>query len=266
MNEPKNGSHLQAFYDKAISAIRTSGSSSAKALPLYVGDGWSTDHYCNWVQKYKSDFIVVDYHLYRCFTPQDHKTPVEIHASNTREGGSTFNWLKSMSENANQGNLIIGEWSAALNPGSFEASSKVGPQGGKLAARTEWARSQLEAFQKLCGGNFFWTLKKEGASDPGWCFYTSLEKGCLPESLDPRKNGGLIDLGRRGEETGNRALENHKIYWNSNGAPGDHQAFKDGWDLVWRDAMEFWKVRILDRSKTRRAARQQPSRQLVLRA
>lgn len=106
LNEPKNGSHLQAFYDKAIPAIRNSG---VKELPLYVGDGWTTEHYCNWLSNYKDDFVVVDYHLYRCFTPEDHKTASEVHAQNTREGGSTFNWLKSMAEKANQGNLIVGE-------------------------------------------------------------------------------------------------------------------------------------------------------------
>lgn len=86
-------------------------------------------------------------------------------------------------------------------------------------------------------------MKKEGGSDPGWCFYTSVEKGCLPESLDPRKQFNLRteDLENRGRDAGNKALESHSNYWNNHGSKGDHQAFKDGWDLVWKDCLEFWK-------------------------
>lgn len=129
------------------------------------------------------------------------------------------------------GSLIIGEWSAALNPGSLQGQNQDD-------AQREWGQAQIAAYSSQIGGNFYWTLKKEGKPDAGWCLYTAVEKGVIPSNLG-RPRGGA-DLEQRGQQAGSQALQSHANYWNDHGAKGDHKEFQEGFSQGWKDALQFW--------------------------
>lgn len=253
LNEPKNSGKLQSFYDDAIGQIR-SVSTEAASLPLYLGDGWDTNHYTGYVGQRagSNNFLVVDYHLYRCFTPQDHSMRCEEHARKLNPGtsphaankdgcGETAAWLQNMAERCG-GSLIIGEWSAALNPSSLQ---HLGGGDQQRSAKSEFAYNQWKSFDKFCAGYFFWTLKKEGAPDSGWCFYSAVEKGVLPQHLDPlrghRKSIQELESARQNAQES--ALSSHTGYWDKQkGGPYEHWRFADGFNLAWSDSIEFMKA------------------------
>ncbi len=182
INEPKNSGKLQGFYDEAVSQIR-SVSPEAAALPLYIGDAWDTNHYTGYVGQRASanNFIVADHHLYRCFDGSDHAIRCEDHArklhpgtspvpTNTDGCGETANWLASMSQKCG-GSLIIGEWSAALNPSSLH---HLGDENGQRPAKAEYAHNEWKSFDKFCAGYFSGRSKRrvrpiaDGASIRRW--------------------------------------------------------------------------------------------------
>jgi hypothetical protein len=153
------------------------------------------------------------------------------HAKRLNNGGPTHKMLAGAA-NTLGGSLIIGEWSAALNPGSLQGQSQD-------EAQRAWGQAQTGSYAALIGGSFFWTLKKEGAPDGGWNLYSAVEKGVIPSGLGrPRQAPG--DLDQRGNHAGSQALESHSNYWNSHGAKGDHRPFSDGFQQGWQDANLFW--------------------------
>lgn len=240
LNEPKNSGRLQGFYEEAIGAIRGSGG-AASDLPLYLGDSWDLNHYSQWAssQSNAGNFLVVDHHLYRCFTKEDHSTSASEHARRVhpRHNGPTCNMLSGASSKLG-GSLIIGEWSSALNPGSLQGQSEQD-------AQRDWGHSQLSAYTTHLGGNFYWTLKKQGKQDSGWCLYTAIEKGVLPSSIAPIKNISAQDLSARESEIHNNAFTSHSNYWNSHGNKSDHAEFSKGFQQGWKDALSFYEGKNL---------------------
>ncbi|PKI83942.1 hypothetical protein MVES1_002022 [Malassezia vespertilionis] len=243
MNEPQNDGSLESFYDRAISAIRGVDNAAVKALPLYLGDAWHTMHYAKYVAGKSSagNFLVLDHHLYRAFTKKDHGTAAEAHAQSIDPdaNGQTAQWLQRASATAN-GSIIVGEWSGALNPNSFQLSQIQ----SKLQARTMWSQAQWRAFERYTAGYFYWTLKKEGGPDPGWCFYTAVEKGSMPPNLNPViARGGRMPSANQMQGQLEDALEHHKQahaqYWDAHGAQGDHATFAEGFRSAWFDASTF---------------------------
>lgn len=231
LNEPKNSNRLQGFYSDAIKAIQSAGGPAA-SLPLYIGDSWDLNHYSSWAasQSNASLFLVVDHHLYRCFTKEDHSTSASEHARRVHPtaNGPTCNMLRGSSSKLG-GSLIIGEWSSALNPGSLQGQNQE-------AAQKEWGHAQLAQYTSTLGGNYYWTLKKEGGQDSGWCLYTAIEKGVIPGDVGRPRSGASADF----QAAHDQAHGAHTNYWNNNGAPGDHAQFSQGFHQGWKDAAAFW--------------------------
>jgi len=238
INEPVNHSSLEGFYDDAIKAIRSSKNKDVARLPLYLGDAWHTHHYARFVGKHSdaANPLVMDHHLYRCFTKQDHSTSAEDHAKALDlNNGQTANFLKSIS-NETGGNVIIGEWSSALNPGSFHNCAN------KLEAKKAWGMSQWFAFEQLTAGYFYWTLKKEGGPDSGWCFYTAVEKGVMPQSLNPLQSSrhrSPQELQQACDQAMDPLYNEHCKYWDSKNVKGQHESYVQGFRTAWTDYLSF---------------------------
>lgn len=159
-------------------------------MPLYLGECWRTDEYVAFVEQLapslRSGLLVLDHHLYRCFTGSDITTKVGQHASALADPGG---WTQKLFERSAErlgragGGLVVGEWSGALNPGSLERRD---------GEQAEYVKAQIGLYEKLCGGWFFWTYKKNGGKDTGWSFRDAVEAGVLPEWV-----GGMkVDRGR----------------------------------------------------------------------
>ncbi|KIK64643.1 glycoside hydrolase family 5 protein [Collybiopsis luxurians FD-317 M1] len=245
LNEPKNSNRLMSWYDEAIGAIRSRLGSLD--LPMYISDAWDTNWYSKYVNEHStySSFIVLDHHLYRCFTPEDHRKSASQHAGEVHpaNNGPSASMIANAAKTT-QGSIVIGEWSAALNPASL---SSYPDDRSKISAQREWGHAQWECFDTLCGGWFFWTLKKEGRSDRGWCYYTAVEQGVLPAYADRFKSAfgkhPVEGLRARGEGERQEAVSDHVGWWNShssNQKEFEHWRFEEGFSQGWEDCIAFF--------------------------
>lgn len=180
MNEPDNTDQLQGWYESTIVGVRGALSSRAgdgpppSDFPIFIDDARDPNWYSQFVGK-RDDFVVMDRHIYRCFTPHDEKLSGEQQAANIR--GPTQDELKKLHVNAH-GNIIIGEWSAALSPKGMPHGANAGEQDRQ---RRVFVKAQREVFNENCAGQFFWTYKKERGWDAGWSSRDASTAAILPE-------------------------------------------------------------------------------------
>ncbi|KAH8829799.1 glycoside hydrolase family 5 protein [Flagelloscypha sp. PMI_526] len=245
LNEPAppSDSTLQKFYEKAIEVL----AEVDPTVPVYLSECWKLDSYADWIRKRKTQrpeqMIVLDHHLYRCFTPQDHKTPVAAHtASLTNDDADTPKTFARASEKLRKAgsDFIVGEWSAALNPKSLE--------GAEHDAQTKYARAQLELFEKHCAGHFFWTYKKSVSGDRGWSFRDAVESRTLPRWVGGMRLKRAVPLGDDEEErstaardsAAQEAYDTHTKYWAQFPGKYEHHRFREGFLVGWDDANVFF--------------------------
>ena len=187
LNEPQPGAHgdtLKEWYRGAFRAIRAIDPN----LPIYIGDCWMPEEYAAFAKSASTPFVVLDHHLYRCFTAGDIATPAAEHARRLRDrnAGTPAAFARARGELEGAGGaLIVGEWSAALNPGSLQGVGGDGERG----AKRDFVEAQLALFEEHCAGWFFWTYKKEKGRDTGWSFRDAVDAGVIPASLGGRQLG-----------------------------------------------------------------------------
>ncbi|CAE6481493.1 unnamed protein product [Rhizoctonia solani] len=230
VNEPANNNQVQGWYESTIAALRK----ISPDLPLYIRqvDPRLTTWYSKLVGA-RSDFVVLDHHLYRCFTPGDAAMSGDEHAAALRNSAP----LVPLSAAA-RGNLIVGEWSAALNPASLRSNEA----GERDRQRRVWARAQLDAYEASCGGWFFWTWKKGTGWDAGWCAKDATLAAILPGWVGGRRKSEIrripSDPGWK-RQAQNGALDQHRNYWASRGTYNELWRFEDGYSIGWDDAILF---------------------------
>ncbi|KAK7031542.1 glucan 1,3-beta-glucosidase 3 [Favolaschia claudopus] len=236
LNEPQPSGadgDLKNWYSSAMKAIGALN----PTLPLYLSDCWKTEHYAEYIKSTgHPSLLVLDHHLYRCFTSSDISTPAHEHArSLTDENAETPRMFARVAEllDAAGAGLVIGEWSAALNPGSLTGS----PDDAK-----NYVSAQLQLFEKHCSGYFFWTYKKPGW-DQGWCFRDAVQSGAFPARVglfalrsfeaDQERQMQALDAGRT------KAYNDHTGYWSQFPGNYKHERFADGFSIGWGDAYAF---------------------------
>ncbi|QRV91359.1 Cellulase (glycosyl hydrolase family 5 protein) [Ceratobasidium sp. AG-Ba] len=228
LNEPANNDRLGAWYEDTLGALRRVDPD----IPLYISDAWDAGWYSKVVGN-RPDFVVLDHHLYRCFTPGDAAMSGDEHAAALRNSSP----LPPLSSAA-RGSIIIGEWSAALNPSSLR-SNEAGEQDRQ---RRVWARAQIDAYEAVCAGWFFWTWKKGTGWDAGWSARDATTAEILPRWLGGRRKNEIrcipSDAGWK-QQALNGALGQHKNYWMSRGAHNEFWRFEAGYSTGWDDAIMF---------------------------
>lgn len=148
LNEPNDRDFLPDWYNSVLTDLR----GLSQDIPLYVADAWHAEKYCPWAGK-RTDFTIVDTHLYRCFTEEDRRKYGDQHAAETK--GATAVQFREFSKQS-RGNLIVGEFSAAL--GGQPPGADAGERDRQCRV---FAQAEIALFEETCGGWFFWTLKKE---------------------------------------------------------------------------------------------------------
>lgn len=178
LNEPANDNRLQGWYDTTLAEIRNI---TGPYFPLYIHDAWDTPHYAKYVGS-RSDFVVLDHHLYRCFTDADNGLTGEQHAHTIRH---QFTGQFSGQAGDARGSIVLGEWSAALTD-----HNKGMPDGERDRNKREFVKAQLEMYEKFTGGFFFWTLKKGDGWDAGWSAKDATTAEILPKWVESRQFRG----------------------------------------------------------------------------
>ncbi|KAF7317837.1 Glucan 1,3-beta-glucosidase 3 [Mycena kentingensis (nom. inval.)] len=241
LNEPHptSDSILKQWYSDACDAL----AAVDPTMPIYVGDCWKTEQYTDFVKSKAQNVALMglDHHLYRCFTAEDIKTPAPVHTRSLSDPNAhipkLFARVADTLDEAGAG-LVIGEWSGALNPGSLTGS----PDDAKT-----YIAAQLALYEAHCVGYYFWTYKKDGGPDRGWCLRDAVESGVYPDAprgVVPSSRFVAVDhdLERRQcarDAIKDRALENHTAYWSRFPGKYQHARFADGFVLGWDDAYAF---------------------------
>jgi glucan 1,3-beta-glucosidase len=179
LNEPANNPHLQKWYDTTLNEIRQV---APVDFPIYISDAWDTGHYSEYVGK-RDDFVVLDHHLYRCFTDEDSSMNGTKHAEKIRAG---FSGQLGGHSGSSRGNIVVGEWSASLSDKGLGGMN----DGEKDAQRREFVKAQLELFEGCTGGWWFWTYKKREGWDAGWCARDASRAEILPSWVGSRQFKG----------------------------------------------------------------------------
>ncbi|OJA21032.1 hypothetical protein AZE42_05540 [Rhizopogon vesiculosus] len=227
LNEPHAASHeaLYIWYKEAIQEIRTLD----HGFPIYISDCWMTDQYADFVANLPPSWALtcVDHHLYRCFTRNDISTPAVQHIASLSDPNAPFPQMFSRTSEklaAAGSGLIVGEWSAALNPGSLQGAPD------EHRVRTSYVRAQLDLFEQYCAGSFFWT-------------------GIFPNvvGMMPVKDfvGLSDDISARKVAARNVASGQHASYWARFSGHYEHWRFNTGFDQGWNEAYDFF---ALDRA------------------
>lgn len=211
---PPNEKVLRDWYIDAVEGVRR----AAPGIPIYLGECWRLSSYAEWVGKEYSrlsptghgGLVVLDHHLYRCFTPQDTHTSVQ---DLTKALGSMHAQFESAAQTLGRvgGGLVVAEWSCGLAPSSLR---------NVPGERAAYVRAQLALYERWCGGWWWWTLKKEGPKDPGWSFKDAVEAGVFPSHVGIKRK---MSVDRSGRERTRRervliverrkAYVQHQKYW-----------------------------------------------------
>ncbi|KAJ6485738.1 glycoside hydrolase superfamily [Mycena sanguinolenta] len=237
LNEPQPSSdaELKNWYTTAIKDI----SVLDPTLPIYLGDCWKIEQYAEYIKSIPhSSLLVLDHHLYRCFSSSDISTPASAHARALMdESAATPRMFARVAEMLDSvGGLVVGEWSGALNPGSLTGS----PDDTK-----NYVAAQLQLYEAHCSGNFFWTYKKAGHNrDQGWCLRDAVDGGVFPPRVGLFASRSSEDdyerQARTRENFKNKALGEHTAYWSKYPGKYRHERFADGFAIGWDDAYTFF--------------------------
>ncbi|KAI0035415.1 glycoside hydrolase [Vararia minispora EC-137] len=229
VNEPRPPQPHNFFHDWyrfLISALRNID----PELPLYVSDSWREHDYAGMLVSADNSFPgFLD----------DHAQSAEQHAAALRGEGGTpavFQQVNRMMTPVGAG-LVVGEWSAALNPASLRDVSDP------HAAQRTFVDAQLELYERECAGWFFWTYRKQWPGDTGWCMRDAVGAGVFPPYVGLRKtrvdseDGGWT---RRRDKAKREALEQHTAYWKKYPGQYEHWRFEEGYLQGWEDAYMFF--------------------------
>ncbi|KAF5328070.1 hypothetical protein D9619_013609 [Psilocybe cf. subviscida] len=249
LNEPVSPSDepLKRWYRAAVKEIQ----SIDPGVPIYLGDCWRPETYANFIRDLHPStttgpLTVMDHHLYRCFAQSDISTPVPAHTRALCDYSTgTPKQLAEAAEvvgRAGDG-LVVGEWSAAMNPGSLGGSYDEHRE-----QQREWVEAQLALYDRVCAGWFFWTYKKQRRGDVGWSWRDAVEACVFPDFVAVRKREGFSynrDDGKSKqalEVARKSALDQHIAYWAKYPGKYDHVRFSSGYTQGWHDALSFMSI------------------------
>jgi glucan 1,3-beta-glucosidase len=243
LNEPSppstNGDPLlQGWYTETIRRLQAID----PLMPVFLGECWRTDSYADYLSSPEMEsirtsgcIVALDHHLYRCFTNEDIHTHISEHARRLKDSNDGTPSMFARVSNKLGNALIVGEWSAALNPGSMNGVHS------EDEAKREYVHAQLQLYEQYTAGWFFWTYKKSSGRDTGWGWRDAVQAGVFPAWVGFRAPSSPAQNNPEGrEQAKNKAQSDHEAYWNQ--YPGDYEHWRlgAGFTTGWDDAHRFF--------------------------
>ena len=194
---------IKAYYLHAVSNI----SKIDNNLPIIISDGWWPQQWSDWVsQNNISNNIVIDSHVYRCFSNED----------KSKHAGAIYDSLpQTVQFDKDKADFMVGEFSCVLDEETWKRT-----EGDKNVHISKFGVGQTSIFPKIASyGWFFWTLQFKWGDGGEWGFVPQVNKNNLVmrsknvQSVDPNKINGII--------------ADHVNYWNSRGNSFEHWRFED---------------------------------------
>ncbi|TFK19279.1 glycoside hydrolase, partial [Coprinopsis marcescibilis] len=235
LNEPHppNDTILKDWYTTTINSLR----SIAPSIPIYLGENagalMSTP---TMSPRTANALIVLDHHLYRCFTPDGIRASVQDHVRALKDPSGISQTFERIAER-------LCHWSGGLNPGSLR---------GVPNERRDFVHAQLELYERTCGGWYFWTYKKEYPGNLRWSFTEMVKRGIFPSivGLVRKRSPSDVDSQREGErrpaaleQARNAAYDAHREYLGEHPGDYDRQRFANGFEEGWKTNYRFFTFR-----------------------
>ncbi|QLL32167.1 hypothetical protein HG536_0C03360 [Torulaspora globosa] len=201
-----NSAHGQkSYYSRAVAALNRID----PGLPVVISDGWWPDQWADWLgQTNLAAKVVVDSHVYRCFSAED----------KGKDANQIINHLsESISWPRDRIDFVVGEFSCVLDEETWRKTA---------GNRDEWVRKfgkvQTSNFANVASwGWFFWTLQFQYGDGGEWGLVPMVKKGAIPR----RPQGSpTVDENRVKE-----IINEHIAYWKDKGGDAmEHWRFEDG--------------------------------------
>ncbi|HTY85929.1 MAG TPA: glycoside hydrolase family 5 protein [Candidatus Acidoferrum sp.] len=157
---------LKSYYQAGCQCIRRHLGQDQAAVIIH--DGFRPFEWDHFLAKPGDGNVVLDTHLYQCFSDQDHRrdinAQIEVAAVERKE---------QLDKMQKQLPCIVGEWSLGLPPKALEGLDPV----GREASMRAFGGAQLVSYERTRGW-FFWTYRTEEGG--GWSFRDCVNRGWLP--------------------------------------------------------------------------------------
>jgi len=243
---PSHG--MYKWYDDVISQM----AGIDPTMPLYVSDAWQLDEAAKWSNQKNgpgnrnSNPIVIDTHLYWCFSDKDKaKSPQQIFEAEVPNKLKELDPHNGSVVDHGAAGVVIGEYSCVL---AEESWSKGGGQSKDDLVRA-FGQAQSKRYQERAGGSFFWTYRMNWMDGGEWGFKQQVKNGSITAppnfGLDHNDVQGRINNARQQQQQKKQESHGaHCNYWDSN-HPGqyEHQRFEQGWSIGFEDAATFFGMR-----------------------
>lgn len=155
---------LQQFYVQAYQRIRRYCTDSVAVI---FHDGFRPEELQEFMSAHSFSNVALDGHLYQCFAEEDKQLDMRGHIEKTQN-----QWDRYVNNTQKHHNLVIGEWSLALDAQSLHELDDTQVSLGLKA----YGAMQLHVFRQATGW-FFWTYKTEDSG--GWNFRSCIEESWL---------------------------------------------------------------------------------------
>lgn len=221
------------FYAAAINLIREADDQ----IPVVISDGWFPQQWAEWVQEKQNQVgyigVVIDHHLYRCFSDDDKKKlPQQIISD--LDGDV----LTNLKDNGKGVDYMVGEYSCVIDGQSWD---RDGANNKRDELVINYGKRQVDIItQRATFGSYFWTYRFQSGNGGEWDFKTMTDKGAI---ACPIQFGGDGPDDNKFKEVFDNNFRNHVDYWNNADSKEkfEHDRYEDGFKAGWSDAKEFFK-------------------------
>lgn len=256
-NEPSRAASRAVFkwYDDVLNMT----SAIEPSLPIYIGDCWDLPTAIKYAMqknslenapRTRSNPIIVDTHKYYTFAAIDHsQTPHQII---DRVKSSLGDVAK------NQGNVFTSKTAVSVYIGEYSCTMDVKTwnkvdSADRPVLTQAFGRAQSEKWHQTTCGSAFWTLKMNWMDGGDWGFKKQVKTGAVipPPNLILSLEEVITryqEANARKEQLRAGALSQHVNYWDKkmSSTKSEHWRYENGWNIGFRDAMDFFCARIND--------------------
>lgn len=211
-----DGINQKFYYSKAVNEIRKIGCK----FPIIISDGWWPDQWSDWVEELNlSNDIIIDTHIYRCFSDSDKSKSAEQIIDELPE---------TVKLNIQKADFMIGEFSCVLDSKTWEKS-----EGNRNDLVYRFGQKQMEVFKNSSTwGCFFWTYKFEHGDGGEWGYIPMIDRECISKR---QKVDLFIDT-----EKVDMLIQSHIEYWKDRGGEYmEHWRYEAGLKNTLKDMEMF---------------------------